>query len=77
MRVVMTLFCNSFQRIESDTILDRWENYTYFAVPAPLQAGVIDPWVIYTPSGRWTIKKPLRICPLEHPVFDPRTGDML
>lgn len=37
-------------------------------VPEPYQAGVEDPWVVWIPKGRWTVRLRHRICPLEHPV---------
>ncbi len=39
-----------------------------FDIPVPEQAGVSDNWVVYIPTGRWAVKTPHRICPLEHPV---------
>jgi hypothetical protein len=39
-----------------------------FPVPEPEQAGVIDPWVVFVPAGRWAVRTAYRICPLEHPV---------
>jgi hypothetical protein len=46
--------------------------YEVEGVPAPLQAGVEDPWVVYISQGRWQAPTPHRICLLEHPVDLPR-----
>lgn len=58
--------------------------YEAVAVPAPLQAGVLPPnvrtpgeWVVHLPLGRWSTSQRIPICPLEHPIFDTRTGDFL
>lgn len=54
------------------------------AVPAPIQAGVLppnvnmeEPWVVHIPEGRWTTGQRIPICPLEHPVFNTGTGEIL
>lgn len=48
-------------------LLDR--SYWRVAAPEPYQAGVADPWVVHLPQGRWSTRMPIRIVPLEHPVF--------
>lgn len=53
-----------------------WDCYPRIPVPEPFQAGVEDPWVVYIPSGRWAVHKPIRICPLEFPT-ELRGGDLV
>ena len=51
-------------------------HYRPLVVPAPLQNGGTvcegEEAIVHIPQGRWQSKKPIYICPLEHPIDFPR-----